>query len=52
LVFNVSKVDFSKVDEAILATVFVQEYVMRYMFLPGQVENWIVIYDLAGLGIT
>lgn len=22
------------------------------MFLPGQIENWIVIYDLAKMGIT
>ena len=22
------------------------------MFLPGQVENWVIIYDLAELGIT
>lgn len=22
------------------------------MFLPGQVENWNIIYDLAGMGVT
>ena len=22
------------------------------MFIPGQVESWIIIYDLGGMGIT
>ena len=22
------------------------------MFLPGQVENWVVIYNLGGMGLT
>lgn len=25
---------------------------MRTMFIPGQVENWLIIYDLGGMGIT
>ena len=22
------------------------------MFIPGQVENWVIIYDLGGMGVT
>lgn len=28
------------------------EYVVDKMLLPGQVENWVVIADLGGQGIT
>jgi hypothetical protein len=30
----------------------VHEEVIKNMFLPGQVENWTIIYDLGGMGIT
>lgn len=35
-----------------MATIYVHEEIIRSMFIPGQVENWIVIYDLGGMGIT
>lgn len=25
---------------------------MAKVFLPGQVESWVIIYDLAGMGVT
>ncbi len=37
-------------DMKALVTYFL-DYVIRHMLLPGQVENWIVITDLNGLGI-
>lgn len=30
----------------------VQEQVINNLFLPGQIENWNVLYDLNGLGLT
>jgi len=32
------------------AAIFTQEYVINNMFLPGQIENWVVIMDMHGLG--
>jgi hypothetical protein len=32
--------------------VFVQEAVIENLFLPGQVEQWNIIYDLGGMGLT
>lgn len=34
------------------ATIFVHEKIIETFFLPGQVENWNVIYDLGGMGFT
>ncbi len=39
-------------DTALLATIYVHEEVIKNMFIPGQVENWTVIYDLGGMGVT
>ena len=52
LVFNATMVDFNDVETGFLATCFVQEEIIKNMFIPGQVENWIIIYDLGGMGIT
>lgn len=34
------------------ATLFVHEQIIQHMFIPGQVENWDIIYDLGGMGIS
>lgn len=39
-------------ETATLATIFVHEEIMKSMFIPGQVENWTIIYDLGGMGIS
>lgn len=52
LVFNAKLIDFNDVETGIRATCFVHEIIIKTMFLPGQVENWVVIYDLGGMGIT
>ena len=38
-------------DEYIAASIYGFEYIINNMFLPGQVENWIFIYDLNGMGL-
>ena len=39
-------------DRSFKATVFVQEEMLKKLMLPGQVESWDIIYNLAGMGIT
>ena len=39
-------------EDVIRATVFLLEYMKNYMFLPAQVENWLLICDTAKLGMT
>ncbi len=50
--FNAKLIDYKDVESGVRASVFVHEEVMRTMFIPGQVESWVVIYDLGGMGIT
>lgn len=38
-------------DSVVNVVLFQQEYVMKYMFLPGQVENWVVIIDISKLPV-
>lgn len=52
LVFNAKLIDFKDVESGIHASVYVHEEIIKRMFLPGQVESWVVIYDLGGMGIT
>jgi len=40
------------IDKFIRVLIFCMEYMMRYMFIPGRVENNNLIVDLKGLGIT
>lgn len=40
------------IEAATIATVYVHEQIIANMFIPGQVENWVVIYDLGGMGVT
>ena len=32
--------------------IFIFEYVIHYMFVPGKLENWTLIIDLGKIGIT
>lgn len=52
LVFNAKKIDMKDFEASLKATIFVHEQIIQNMFLPGQVESWVIIYDLAGMGIT
>jgi len=44
--------DGSGVTRLIRMLVFCMEYLRRYMFLPGRVENLVVVIDLKNLGVT
>jgi hypothetical protein len=39
-------------DKVVRLLIFHMEYLMRYMIVPGRVENIVVMIDLAGLGIS
>lgn len=39
-------------DQTILAWSFMIEYMLKNMHLPGQIENWVMIWDVNKLGIT
>jgi len=41
-----------RTDALIRALIFCMEYLMRFMLVPGKVENLSVIIDLKGLGIS
>jgi hypothetical protein len=34
-----------------MACTFMMEYIRNNLFLPGQVENWIILIDLDNLGL-
>lgn len=52
LVYNCKKIDLKDFETSLKATIFVHEQIINNMFIPGQVESWDIIYDLAGMGIT
>lgn len=39
-------------EKSFKATVLIHEEIIKNMFLPGQVESWVIIYDLGGMGVT
>lgn len=52
LVFNAKKIDLKDFEASLKATIFVHEQIINNMFIPGQIESWDIVYDLAGMGIT
>ena len=38
--------------DGLTATVFMMEYIRTNLFLPGQVENWVLVLDLDNLSLT
>lgn len=52
LVFNAKLINWKNVQENVKATVFVHQLMIDKMFIPGQVESWVVIYDLGGMGLS
>ena len=52
LVINATLFNEKEMDIAFKATLYVHEQIINQCFIPGQVENWIVIYDLGGMGVS
>jgi hypothetical protein len=47
--FNSLKMETEEIK--ISMTYFI-EHMLRHCLLPGQVENWIMVTDLTGIGVT
>lgn len=54
IILSVKKMKFDTIDIELLkrTMVTVIEYVIENNFIPGQIENWNIIVDLKGMGIT
>lgn len=39
------------ISEGLMACAFMLEYVKSQFFLPGQIENWIIVFDLSNLSL-
>ena len=52
LVFNATLFNPKDLETPTLSTIFTHEEIINNMFIPGQVENWVIIYDLGGMGVT
>ena len=44
--FNVYQASFSRM------ILFILEYAVRYLLVPGRVENWVLLVDLTGCGLS
>lgn len=42
----------AEVDDYFRATIYANEFCINNMFLPGQVESWVTIYDLGNTGLS
>jgi hypothetical protein len=40
------------IEAIVTATVFQLEYVKQNMFVPGKIENWVIIADMTDLSIN
>ncbi|CAE8592288.1 unnamed protein product [Polarella glacialis] len=52
LVWRVSKIDQFDVERATRVILFIMEYGVRFCLVPGRVENWNLIIDLSGCGMS
>ena len=39
-------------DDINKSIIFLMNYVLKYLLIPGQIENWIIFVDFDGVGIT
>ena len=39
-------------DDINKSIIFLMNYVMKYLLIPGQIENWIIFVDFDGVGFT
>ena len=42
-------IDLFTTDEVILASIFLFQYIVNNMLIPGQIENWIMLLNLEGI---
>ena len=39
-------------DDINKSIIFLMNYILKYLLIPGQIENWIIFVDLDGVGFT
>lgn len=52
MVVKAHQLNMPEVEDYFRATVYASEFVINNMFLPGQVESWVTIYDLGSKGLS
>lgn len=52
MVVKAFQLNMAEVDDFFRATIYAHEFAINNMFLPGQVESWVTIYDLGNTGLT
>ncbi|CAE7704506.1 unnamed protein product [Symbiodinium pilosum] len=52
LVWRMEKITKFDADRATRMMLFILEFAVRYLLVPGRVENWVLIVDLAGCGLS
>lgn len=52
MVVKAYQLNMAEVDNYFRATVYAHEFAINNMFLPGQVESWVTIYDLGSTGLS
>jgi len=52
--FNCYKLDTKEpnMDQFLLSMGYFLEYMIQHLLLPGQVERWVIVLDLKGMGLT
>merc|ERR1712146_432896 len=52
LIWRLERMDGFTKDSAVKMVLFVLEYAVRFLPVPGRVENWILIVDLDNVGVS
>jgi len=52
LIWRMEKITKFDADRATRMILFILEFAVRYLMVPGRVENWVLIVDLAGCGLS
>ncbi|CAE7405363.1 unnamed protein product [Symbiodinium natans] len=52
LIWRMEKISKFDADRATRMILFILEFAVRYLMVPGRVENWVLIVDLAGCGLS
>ena len=43
------KMEFEDISQSII---YLLNYIIKYIFIPGQIENWVIFVDFKGIGLT
>eukprot|EP00930_Biecheleria_cincta_P024384 TRINITY_DN17459_c0_g1_i1.p1 TRINITY_DN17459_c0_g1~~TRINITY_DN17459_c0_g1_i1.p1 ORF type:complete len:515 (-),score=63.27 TRINITY_DN17459_c0_g1_i1:284-1828(-) len=52
LIWRIGMIPNYGVDQATRLILFILEFAVRYLLVPGRVESWVLIVDLTGVGLS